>query len=176
MGLARLAGLGGGKGGQDSYTSIGTEHVGAGQVGMAGKASPGQAGQEVVGGGAGSHVAWHGLRDGGGGGGAGGRCRIAGGALDKVDGVAWLDLVRGQGILVLHDASRVDETLSLDGDVLVLLSGKLGLELANGRCLGHGDLVVLVARGLDLEGDLSLGGSGILRLVGHVACDGAYGA
>ena len=91
-----------------------------------------------------------------------------------MDGVAWLDLVRGQGVLVLHDASRVDEALPLDGDVLVLLSGELGLELANGRCLGHGDLVVLVARGLHLEGDLSLGGSGFLRLVRHFASGSAY--
>lgn len=76
-----------------------------------------------------------------------------------------LDLVVAEGVVVLHDAAGVDQALPLDGDVLEVLAGQLGLEFEDGGSLGHGDGVGGVRRGLDLEGDLSVAAR--LGVIGH---------
>ncbi|KAK7999284.1 hypothetical protein PG990_011884 [Apiospora arundinis] len=148
----------------NAYTTVGPKHVGRGKAGQAGIASARQASQRVVGS-AGGHVGGH-LGSGGGGGGSGRSGRgVAGGALDQMHGVARLYLVCAQRLLVLHDAARVDEALALDGDVLVVLGGELGLEVVDGGSLGHGEGVFAITRRLHVEGDLGIRRS--LCVVGH---------
>lgn len=155
-----------------SHSSVGAKHVSGGQVREASIAGAGKASERVVGG-SGSHVGGHlrltyGLL---GRGGRGSGRRIAGGALDQVNCVAGLDLVCAERLLVLHDTARVDESLSLDGDILEVGGGQLGLEVEDGGGLVHGDSVIAVTRGLDLEGDLGFRSLGSL---GH-GCAGIWG-
>lgn len=149
-----------------TYASISTEQVRTGQGCVTSKAGARETSQEVVGRSTGGHVARYGLGHGLRGGAARSWSRIAGGALDKVDGVARLDLVRGKRVLVLHHPARVDETLAFDRNALELFGGELVLEVQNGGGLGHGDCVVLFARSLYLERDLG-GLAGALGIVGH---------
>lgn len=95
---------------------------------------------------------------------------VAGGALDHVYRVSGLDVVRAQRILVLHHTSRVDEALALDGNRLEVGARELGLEVEDGGCGGHGDVMVSVARGLDLEVDRGDG-----RVVGSFLFGGHVG-
>lgn len=132
---------------------------------MAGISGAGQTSQRVVGGSRG-HVCGQGL----GGGHAGvwrWRSGVAGGALDHVDDVVGLDLVCGEGIVVLHDTARVDEPLALDGDVFKVLAGEFGLEVEDRGRVGHCDGVGAVRRSLDLEGDLGIAAR--VCVVGHGA-------
>lgn len=161
--------------GQVTHAAIWAKHIQTRQVDlMTGIASAGEASEGVVSG-AGGHVGRY-SRGGGGGSGGGGLTRVAGGALDHVDGVVGLDLVDAQGIVVLHDTSRVDEPLPVDRDVLEVFAGELGLEVQDGRRLGHGDCVRAVRGRLDLEGDLSvtarLGGVGHSGGGGRTRYDG----
>ena len=135
-----------------TYSSIGTKHRPVRQRNMASETGASQAGERVVRGSS-SHVRGHAGNGWGCGGGCGRGSGIAGGAFDEVDGVVRLDLVGAQRIVVLQDATGVDEALALGRDVLVLFSGELRLELEDGGCLRHGDGVNLVVGGLHLEGD-----------------------
>lgn len=85
-----------------------------------------------------------------------------------MDGVARLDLVRGKSVLILHDATGVNEALLLFGDVCELLGGELRLQVQNGDRVGHCDGVGLFTRGLHLEGDHGLAAA--FCVVGHGSC------
>lgn len=80
--------------------------------------------------------------------------------------VSGLDFVGAQRLIVLHNPTRVDKALSLNGDILKFWSSEFGLQAGYGGGLGHGDGMGFVARGLDLEGDLGVGGA--LCGVGHL--------
>lgn len=149
-----------------TYATIGTKHVHTREVHLvAGIASARQASKRVVGG-SGGHVGGQSL-------GRGNTSRrgrlggVAGGALDHVDGVVRLDLVCGKGIVVFHDAARVDEPLAFDGDILKVGASELSLEVENRGALGHCDDVVALGRRLDLEGELGIAAR--FCVVGHGA-------
>lgn len=92
---------------------------------------------------------------------------VAGGALDKMDSVAVLDLCASECVVVLEHAARVDQTLALRRQVGVLGRRELRLEVGDGGDGRQGEDVLLVVGCLDVEGDLGilvLGG----RVVGHV--------
>lgn len=82
-----------------------------------------------------------------------------------MDSVVRLNLVRGQRIVVLHNAAGVDEALTIDGNILKLGGGQLRLEVQDSRRLGHGDGVRAVLRRLDPKGDLGIAAR--LCVVGH---------
>lgn len=71
-----------------------------------------------------------------------------------MNGITVLNPIRAQGLLVLHDTARVDQTLSVNRDILEFGTGKLLFQIGNGSSLGHGDSMLLIARRLHLEGDL----------------------
>lgn len=146
-----------------TYAAVGTEHVHPWEVDLvASIAGACQACQRVVWIGTGRNV----LRNS-----SGRRASrrllswVAGSTLDHVNGIVGLNLVGAEGIIILHDPARVDQPLSLNGDFLVVVAGKLGLELQNGGCLGHCDVVSAVRRRLHLEGDLAIATR--LDIVGH---------
>ena len=100
--------------------------------------------------------------------GGGRRGGVARCALHHVDSITSLDLVCAKGLVILHDAPRVDQALPLSRNVFEVLPGKLRLELQDGRGLGYRDIVGLVARTLDLEGQGSAT-TAALGIVGHAA-------
>lgn len=80
-----------------------------------------------------------------------------------------LDFVCAQRLFILQDATRVDEALTIGGDVLVIAAGELGLQVKHCSCLWHFHRVIAIAGGLDLEAELHLVAP--RRLLGHGVVD-----
>lgn len=68
-----------------------------------------------------------------------------------MNGVPLCDLVGLNGVLVLEDATRVDQTHSVCGGVAVF--SDLALEVEDGVCGLEGDDILLVVGGFDVDGN-----------------------
>lgn len=97
--------------------------------------------------------------------------RITGGTLHEMYCVAVFDLDAAECVWVLEHAARVDEALAVGGDVGVVGTRQLGLEVGDGGSGGQSENMFLVVGSLHVEGDLALvdGRGGV---VSHVVVDG----
>jgi hypothetical protein len=99
---------------------------------------------------------------------------IARRALDQMYCVSVLDLDTSECVWVLEHPARVDQSLSLGGDVYVFGCGQLRLDVGNRGGGGEREDVLLVVCSLDVECDLRLfgrrgGGGGVV--FGHGGVD-----